>query len=321
MKHKNKIWKPIQHYLEYLAVRIVLMLFSPFSFPTLGRIGSALGSLTFHLFRIRRRVTIENLEHAFPEKSPSEIREIAHRTYQNFGRTFLQFMGMSRIDKAGVRRCIDFGEEGQELLQHVQQEGKGGIIVASHFGNWELLHLGFGAYGFPGRTIVRTQKNKRVDDLINQIRSRTGCTSIPFGSSVRGILKGLKEEAFVGIAGDQSFKRKGSVWVDFFGRPALTAQGAAYFHLKTGAPLIPTFTYHQPNGYLQANFEILEIEELSGRFEEDVLRVTQNITARLEQEIRKHPDHWFWMHQRWKDSPSIPKPDPQASPRKPEITE
>ena len=263
MKYKKKILKPIQHYLEYLAVRIVLVLFSPFSFPMLGRIGSALGSLTFYLFRIRRKVTIDNLQHAFPEKTPPEIQEIAHRTYQNFGRTFVQFMGMSQIDKAGVRRCIDFGEEGLELLRQVQQEGKGGIIVASHFGNWELLHLGFGAYGTPGRTIVRTQKNKRVDDLIGKIRSRTGCSSIPFGSSVRGILKGLKENAFVGIAADQSFKRKGSVWVDFFGRPALTAQGAAYFHLKTGAPLIPTFTYHQPDGTIH-EFPVFGIRASEG---------------------------------------------------------
>ena len=135
-----------------------------------------------------------------------------------------------------------------------------------------------------------------------------------FGSSVRGILKGLKENGFVGIAGDQSFKRKGSVWVDFFGRPALTAQGAAYFHLKTGAPLIPTFTYHQPDGSIKASFEILTPDNLSGNLDEDVLRVTQGITTRLEEEIRRHPDHWLWMHQRWKNNPKIPKPDQQNPP-------
>jgi lauroyl/myristoyl acyltransferase len=51
---------------------------------------------------------------------------------------------------------------------------------------------------------------------------------------------------------------------------------------------------------IQHKFEILEIKELCGPFEEDVLTVTQTITSRLEQEIREYPDHWFWMHQRWR---------------------
>jgi len=319
MNYRQTYLEPAKHYLEYLAVRGIAILFAPLPFPILGRIGSVLGSFAYHVIGIRRRVAIDNLQHAFPEKSPAEIREIAHRTYQNFGRTFVQFAGMSRADTHSVRQCIDFNQQGKQLLSRVLEEGKGGIIVASHFGNWELLHLGFGAYGFPGRTIVRTQKNKRVDDLINRVRGRTGCQSIPFGSSVRGILKGLRENVFVGIAGDQSFKRKGSVWVDFFGRPALTAQGAAYFHLKTGAPLIPTFTYHQPDGSIRASFEILTLDGLSGNLEQDVFRVTQRITTRLEEEIRRHPDHWFWMHQRWKGSPKFQTQDQQVLPTEQEI--
>ena len=81
--------KRIQHYLEYQGLRILLALLEPLSFRTLGRVGSVLGSVVFCVFRVRRKVTIDNLEHAFPEKTSKEIRYIAHRTYQNFGRTFL----------------------------------------------------------------------------------------------------------------------------------------------------------------------------------------------------------------------------------------
>ena len=59
MKYKKRILKPIQHCLEYLAVRIVLALFSPLLLPLLARIGNIPGSITFQVLRIRREVTIE----------------------------------------------------------------------------------------------------------------------------------------------------------------------------------------------------------------------------------------------------------------------
>lgn len=305
MSFKKKFVKPVQHQIEYWLVRLLFASFSLLSFRTLSRIGDIMGSLTYHVFRVRRRVTLDNLSHAFPDKSPAERHDIARRTYRNFGRTFIQFLGSYGMSKADIRQVIRFGD--LEKLQKIKAKGRGAIIVASHFGNWELLNIAFGAYDLlPACSIVRLQKNRKVDRLIRDIRGQTGIKSIPLGISIREILKALRNNEFVGIAGDQNFKKDGSVWVQFFGRPVLTAQGTAAFALKTGAPLVCGFTYHQPDGRLTAAFEMLELPELSGDTREDIQRITQHITNRLEQEIRAYPDHWFWMHRRWKHSHKYP---------------
>jgi len=298
---KKKSIKSAQHYIEYLTVCFALFLFRYFSFPTLSRIGDFLGGVAFHLVRIRRGVTLDNLRKAFPEKSDQDVYEIARRTYRNFGRTFIQFLGVSHLTNEEICQAIEFGP-GVEFLNKVLKQGKGGLIIGGHFGNWEVMSMGFGAYGFPGNAVVKVQKNRRVHKLIEQIRGRTGIESIPLGSSIREIFKALRQNKFVGIAADQHFRNHGGAWVDFFGRPVLAAQGAAKIALKTGSPLICVFSYHQPDGRLTTKFEKLHVP-LSGDTSRDILNVTQAITTRLEQEVRRYPDHWLWMHRRWKRDP------------------
>ncbi len=313
MSLKKNYIKPVQHFIEYQLVRLIFFAFNFLSFKALGRLGDFLGSFTFRFVRIRRAVTLDNLTHAFPEKSDREILNIAHRTYRNFGRTFFQFLGMAGLSKAEIRRIIDFGD-GLRLLQDVLKEGKGGIVNAAHFGNWELLSIAFGAYDLPGCALVLTQKNRQVDDLINSIRSCSGVVCVPLGISVREIIRALRRNGFVGIVGDQSFRTMNSVWVQFFGRPVLTAQGTAAFVLKTGAPLICGLAYHQPDGRLVAKFERLEYGPLSGDPKKDIQQITQAFTTRLEHEIRRHPDQWFWMHRRWKHSHQyVPDSEPEVS--------
>jgi KDO2-lipid IV(A) lauroyltransferase len=41
----------------------------------------------------------------------------------------------------------------------------------------------------------------------------------------------------------------------------------------------------------------------TGDTERDVFENTQRFTKVIEEIIRKHPDQWVWVHQRWKNRP------------------
>ena len=41
----------------------------------------------------------------------------------------------------------------------------------------------------------------------------------------------------------------------------------------------------------------------TGEQDKDVLINTQKFTRIIENMIRKYPDQWFWVHQRWKTQP------------------
>jgi KDO2-lipid IV(A) lauroyltransferase len=111
------------------------------------------------------------------------------------------------------------------------------------------------------------------------------------------------------MLGDQSASRE-SLFIDFFGRPAATHRGPALFALKTGAPMVMGLLLRQSDGRYAAEFEEIPHDDLHGASERNVAELTRRHTAVLERYIRLYPDHWLWMHKRWKHTPSPQQAEP-----------
>jgi KDO2-lipid IV(A) lauroyltransferase len=122
---------------------------------------------------------------------------------------------------------------------------------------------------------------------------------IPMGISTREVFRTLQEGKVVAMLGDQSGPKE-SVFINFFGRPAATHRGAAAFSLKAGAPIVMLFLVRQKDGVYETQFEEVDRSGLEEYTEENVNELTRRHTAILEKYIRMHPDHWLWMHKRWK---------------------
>src|SRR5258706_12325382 len=105
----------------------------------------------------------------------------------------------------------------------------------------------------------------------------------------------------------------GGVSVDFFGVPASTTPALATFALKCGAPIVPAFTYPLPDGRQHISYGPPIHAQRSGSIADDVLSVTRACTALLETEIRRRPEYWLWMHNRWGTRPPVSAPAVAAS--------
>jgi KDO2-lipid IV(A) lauroyltransferase len=93
------------------------------------------------------------------------------------------------------------------------------------------------------------------------------------------------------------------IFVDFFGELACTNVGMALLALKTGAPVVPAFNTRQADGRYRVVFEP-ELQLIrTGDKDRDVEKNTELFTQVIERYIRENPDHWFWLHQRWKTRP------------------
>jgi len=84
--------------------------------------------------------------------------------------------------------------------------------------------------------------------------------------------------------------------------------------LRTGAAVVPTFSVPQPDG----SYRTVYLPELTVRREEDLdreaYRITREATALIEEWVRRYPEHWLWMHRRWKTpAPPSGSPEEQAS--------
>ncbi|MBI1806750.1 MAG: lysophospholipid acyltransferase family protein, partial [Ignavibacteria bacterium] len=103
----------------------------------------------------------------------------------------------------------------------------------------------------------------------------------------------------VAIAPDQSGPMEG-VFIEFFGRRVATHQGPAAFALRSGAPMQIGFIIRRSDGTYEVILEDIRTADLHGNTEANILELTRRHTAILERYIRRYPDHWLWMHRRWK---------------------
>ncbi len=270
--------------------------------------GDVTAALISHLTKIRRRVALENLHHAFPQKSIEELEKLYHGCWRHFVRLGVEMARMPRLNEPLIQRWIHY--RNLDVFDRALKKGKGIIVVSGHFGNWEWMGAGIANLGYPATYVVTSQTNEFAEKWLNDMREAVGVEIIHRRNAAKGVLRALKNNRIIAILCDQNAGRSG-VFVPFFNRLASTPRGPAVFHLKTGAPLVFVSAPRMADDSYEVTFEVMEFDDLTGNFEEDERRIMAKITARLEQEVRKYPDQWLWLHRRWKTQPE--KPEKSAS--------
>ncbi|MCD6153576.1 MAG: lysophospholipid acyltransferase family protein [Syntrophobacterales bacterium] len=285
-----------------LLTRTMLLLFG--SIPLRLRKASfrAIFILAYHFGEKNRLITLHNLIRSFPEKSLPEIIRIAKNVYLNMGTVVAEFFEIPYLTEENMLEWVKF--EGLENYTRAISKKKGILFYTGHFGNWELLAACFGLQGMIVNIIYRALDNPILEDFVAWFRTHTGHKVIPKGGAARKIVKLLKQNEMIGILIDQNVSWQEGVFVDFFGRPASTTTGLAALALLTGAPVVPAFIIRLEDG----TYKIIIYEEIqvtkTDDYEADLFENTQRFTDIIEDVVRKYPDQYFWLHQRWKTKKS-----------------
>ena len=259
------------------------------------RLGEFLGALAW-LLRVRRSVALDGLRRAFPAVSEAERRALGRASYLQLGRSLAEIVMPLR--GAELERKVRF--EGWDVFEAARAHGRGVVCAASHFGNFELLARAVPSRGVQLSVIVRNLGDAFGRWVLDR-RSLTGVTNLPDRGSSGPALAALRRGEVLAIAVDQNMRPARGIFVEFFGDKACTTPAAAVFALRAGAPLIAAFPLRQADGSHLVRIRGPFSTQLSGHAAVEDL--TQQITSALEEEIRARPDHWFWVHRRWKTRP------------------
>jgi len=292
--------------LLFLLAYPIITLFSLLPPGWAVRIGKWLGRIAFFVDARHRKISLTNLEAAFPDLSASERWTIARKAFENLGKTLLEIPGLARQKPEDIQRRVRYtGPDRQEWIR-VQQEG-GAFLLTGHIGNWELMALGFGWQDEANLALVaRPLDNPYFDRWMNRLRSRSGNRIIPKKGALRGIRGALREGLFVGLLMDQGAKGRDGLFVDFFGHLAGSNVALGYLAGRFGVPVYPVHIIRDASGtghtvYIGPKLPVAR----TGRKKSDILENTQRFQKALEEIIRQYPEQWFWMHRRWKGSPTV----------------
>ncbi len=295
---------PVRDWLEYLLVILLYGIYRLLPRSWRPVLGSFLGETAYYLIPRRRRITLNNLRLAFktPDFNPIGV---AHAVYRSLGKSLMEFLGAINQDREAIVRMVHV--EGLSNLEDAVRQGRGVIILGFHYGNWELMNLVHSALGYPTHVVGRALDNPRLDRLINRQRERFGSVVLNSKdpSSLRQILSALHHKKMVGFLIDQNVVGDRGVYVDFFGRLAYTHKVVALVALKTGAPVIPMFMHREAGGRHRLLYGKGLALMKTGDREQDVLTNTQLMTRVVEEAVRRRPEQWLWMHDRWKKQPVV----------------
>ncbi|HNX68353.1 MAG TPA: lysophospholipid acyltransferase family protein [Candidatus Omnitrophota bacterium] len=293
--------KKISFLSEYCIFRILAFLLRLIPLKMSYKIANGFGILVARVFRIRRRVMLENLRLAFGnEKSTAELERIAEASMANLFKLACEFVRTVPAGKS-PERFIEIPEMG-EFLGWMKKE-KGAIAIVSHFANWEWLSIPIKPFGFFTNAVGRPLKNPFAYKYIRRLREAANLKNIEKSGAVRDSIAALRRREIVAVLIDQH-ERRGAVWVDFFGRKASTSTLPAVLALKYGVPVFPAFFYRNENGrsFVKYGPEFPLIK--TGDLRADVLANTQQYVRKIEEEIRKRPGDWLWAHRRWRVPPA-----------------
>jgi KDO2-lipid IV(A) lauroyltransferase len=252
-----------------------------------------------------------NLRIAFPEMSEEKRERILLESFRNLGRCLGEFAFLSRLTDEEAKGRVRI--EGLELYEaaRARKEGGGAVALTAHFGNWELFGIAMGAYGYPLTIVHRERENPLLDDIVMGQRGAGAAENVARGNAARAALRALRDGRFLAMPYDQSCKPSEGVFVPFFGRLAIARVAPARIAMKTGVPVIPCFLHREPDGFhhvckIRPALEMVEDPtDPAAALVENVRRMTRSI----EDEIRRAPEQWSWIHRRWRvQPPGEPRP-------------
>lgn len=291
-----------------------MLVLQPLPLGVARALGLRLGVLAYAVAGGERRKALKSLAVAFPEKSDAERQALARACFRHLGAAALEVACTGALDQ-GLERLVAWPEEDRRVLEAALARGRGVVFVSGHVGNWELLARRVARSGFPCQSIAKETTDPRLTELVARFRARGGVRSIWRGQegAARAMLRALRGGEILGILIDQDTKVQ-SVFVPFFGQLAATPRAAADLALRTGAAVVTGFCHREGQGYRLAMEEVPVPQ--GGDREAAAVELTAALSARIEAAIRRTPEQWVWMHQRWKTRPptAVPSPLPDAAP-------
>lgn len=263
---------------------------------TVQRVGRTLGRLAWGLGRRDRRRAVEHLAVAFPDLPAGERRALARRSFLHLGTHLAETLHLAGVGCAEVERYVEV--EGWERVEALRAAGRPVVILTGHCGNWELLAALINCRGLAMEVVGRRLEEPGLQELLVGVRRRFGTETIERGEagSARRLLATVRAGGALGVLIDQDIRAE-SVFVPFFGRPAHTPVGPAKLALRLGAAVVPSFIERLPDGRHRAVFHP-ELE-----LPADPTAATAAMTRAIEEQIRRVPEQWVWMHRRWRRQP------------------
>lgn len=279
-------------WLGMAALRLVCLL--PHR-PALA-VGRALGRIAERLSGSRRAVVRRNIQLCFPDLDTAARNELAKRHFEALGMSLIE-MGLGRwaSDRAHAKIAR---LDGLEHLQQALNSGKGVILLSAHFTTLEISGRLLAMNCPPFDAVYRKNRSDFITELQRTGRERSADETIE-KRDIKKMVRSLRAGRPVWYAPDQSYDRKGSAVIPFFGVPSMHTTATSTLARLGGAVTLPFFPRRLDDG----SYVHTILPPLGDFPGDDPVEDMKKYVRVLEEHIRRCPEQYFWIHRKFKNLP------------------
>ena len=279
----------------YILYRAGSALFAALPLPVLFRLGQFAGFCAWLVLPHYRHLALHNLAIAFGhEQSERELRCLVRRHFQRLGANLLCSIKVAVMPLALLEKRVKI-ENLDAIHQHLRA-GRPVVAILSHLGNWEVFsQIWPRFFGYVrNSTVYQKLGNPLIDEHVRKLRARTGVEMFDRKDGFHKPIELLRAGGIIGILSDQHAGDHG-LWVPFFGKIASTTPLPALLAKRTNAALVAIGLYTEGVARWRITVEPA-LDTRAGSIEALTAKSNETIAA----QIRRAPEDWFWVHDRWK---------------------
>ncbi len=265
----------------------------------LGKLGPLLGRMFKHIAPRRRRIADINLKICFPALSPAEREALLTRHFESLGMSFLEASLAWWAPRDKLRVLVDV--HGTEHLEAAARDGSGVILLGAHYTTLEISGPMMALFSpIPITAVYRPHEHPVIDGIATeQRRSRIGA-AIP-RDDIKATVRALQDGRTVWFASDQNFGLRHSVFSPFFGVLAATNPAPARLAKLSGARVVPFVS--ERLSYHPLRYRLTILPALEDFPTNDPQQDMDRINMLIEEQVRRMPEQYLWIHRRFKDRP------------------
>lgn len=245
----------------------------------------------------RKKVVMQNLRNAFPEKEEKELKLIARRFYRNFIDNWVEMIKLMSVSKKTLNKRI---KGNFDVFHQLYEQKKSVQVNLGHFFNWEIMTLHTGInQPFTFLTVYLPQSSQVMNKLLLYVRSRWGNPQLPSTEMARAIMPWRKKQYLLALGADQSpAKPEDSYWLYFMHQATGFLKGPEKFARVQNIPVVMMTTTRPKRGHYYFDYYLLADDPRHLPDGELIRRYVRH----LEENISLQPEIYLWSHRRWKHS-------------------
>gem|GEM_PF-867268 len=246
----------------------------------------------------RRWAVRNNLSHAYPEKSPREIRRLARTQGRRIVEWGLWSLRMTRLDPSRLGEFID-GSALDDFWRAWFRREQGALVLLPHTALMEMATaapVAAGADLSPLGSLYRPLGSPGLDRWLRESRARWGMRLFSRREPLAAVRTFLGEGGTLVVLADQSAGRRG-ILATAAGRTAAVSALPDVLARSVPADRVAV-AWIERTGFLRGR---LHLRELGGSAAEGT--VVDRFLTFFDERVRTDPDwetDWLWMHRFWK---------------------